>query len=184
MNEKKAALRRELLTRAKSMPAAEKQASDRAILTRVAASEAYRDAGTVFCFVGRGEEIDTRPLLGRILSDGKRLCVPLCAGAGEMEARQIAELAQLRPGRYGILEPPLSTPKIEPGAIDLSVIPCVGAARDGRRLGRGGGYYDRFLTGFSGKALLLCRGMLLREDIPREAHDVVIPDLITDGMMK
>lgn len=180
MNEKKAALRRELLTLAKAMPPAEKRESDGAILRRVTASEVYRAAGTVFCFVGRGEEIDTRPLLERILTDGKGLCVPLCVGAGEMEAREIESLDSLRPGRYGILEPPEDAKKIEPADIDLAVVPCVGAARDGRRLGRGGGYYDRFLAGYSGKAVLLCREMLLREDIPREAHDVRIPHLITE----
>lgn len=181
MNREKTTLRRELLTRARSLSPAEKSESDRGILRRVLASEEYRGAGTVFCFVGQGEEIDTRPLLERILADGKTLCVPLCVGAGEMEAREVKSLAQLQPGRYGILEPPASAPKIRPADIDLAVIPCVGAAQDGRRLGRGGGYYDRFLSGFTGKALLLCREMLLREDIPREPHDVLIPHLITDS---
>ena len=64
--------------------------------------------------------------------------------------------------------------------IDLTIVPCVGAASDGRRLGRGGGYYDRFLSAYRGRTLLLCRGVLLRDDIPREPHDILIPHLVTE----
>ena len=49
----------------------------------------YHYDGTVFCFVGAGREIDTRPFLEGALRDAKRLCVPLCVSMGVMELRQI-----------------------------------------------------------------------------------------------
>ena len=52
----------------------EKRLSDSAILHRVLNTQEYRRAHTVFAFVGRADEIDTRPLLEQILADGKRLC--------------------------------------------------------------------------------------------------------------
>lgn len=74
----KAALRRELEAAERAMMPEEKRLSDSAILHHVLNTQEYRLARTVFAFVGRADEIDTRPLLEQILRDGKRLCVPLC----------------------------------------------------------------------------------------------------------
>lgn len=173
-------LRRELAKAERALTLAEKNISDAAILHHVVNTTVYHRARTVFAFVGRGDEIDTLPLLRRVLADGKRLCVPLCTAPGIMECREITDLSVLRPGAYRILEPPAGAPLVAPADIDLAVIPCAGASPDGRRLGRGGGYYDRFLAGYAGEALLLCRQALLRTDIPWEAHDVLIPTVITE----
>ena len=167
-------LRRELAKAERALTPAEKNASDAAILHHVVNTTVYHRARTVFAFVGRGDEIDTLPLLRRVLADGKRLCVPLCTAPGIMECREITDLSVLRPGAYRILEPPAEAPLVAPADIDLAVVP------DGRRLGRGGGYYDRFLAGYAGETLLLCRQALLRSDIPWEAHDVLIPAVITE----
>ncbi len=180
IQQQKAALRRALAAVERSMTERERALSDAAIVRRVLEAEAYRRARTVFAFVGRGREIDTRLLLERTLSDGKRLCVPLCTGPGVMECREVLDLSVLRPGAYGIPEPPPDAPVVPPEDIDLAIIPCAGAAADGRRLGRGGGYYDRFLSQFSGEALLLCRETLLRPDIPQEPHDIRIPAVMTE----
>ena len=173
-------LRRELAKAERALTLAEKNISDAAILHHVVNTTVYHRARTVFAFVGRGDEIDTLPLLRRVLADGKRLCVPLCTAPGIMECREITDLSVLRPGAYRVLEPPAGAPLVAPADIDLAVIPCAGASPDGRRLGRGGGYYDRFLAGYAGEALLLCRQALLRTDIPWEAHDVLIPTVITE----
>ena len=173
-------LRRKLAKAERALTLAEKNISDAAILHHVVNTTVYHRARTVFAFVGRGDEIDTLPLLRRVLADGKRLCVPLCTAPGIMECREITDLSVLRPGAYRILEPPAGAPLVAPADIDLAVIPCAGASPDGRRLGRGGGYYDRFLAGYAGEALLLCRQALLRTDIPWEAHDVLIPTVITE----
>ena len=159
-------LRRELAKAERALTPAEKSASDAAILHHVVNTTVYHRARTVFAFVGRGDEIDTLPLLRRVLADGKRLCVPLCTAPGIMECREITDLSVLRPGAYRILEPPAEAPLVAPADIDLAVVPCAGASPDGRRLGRGGGYYDRFLAEYPGETLLLCRQALLRSDIP------------------
>ena len=81
-----------------------------------------------------------------------------------------------RSALYRSVEAPAAVPE----DIDLAIVPCVGAAADGRRLGRGGGYHDRFLARYTGSALLLCREKLLCPDIPREAHDICMPAVITE----
>ena len=173
-------LRRELAKAERALTPAEKNASDAAILHHVVNTTVYHRARTVFAFVGRGDEIDTLPLLRRVLADGKRLCVPLCTAPGIMECREITDLSALRPGAYRILEPPAEAPLVAPADIDLTIVPCAGASPNGRRLGRGAGYYDRFLAKYPGETLLLCRQALLRSDIPWEAHDVLIPAVITE----
>ena len=135
----------------------------------------------MFCFVSAGREIDTRPILDQTLADGKMLCVPLCVADGIMELRAIRNLEELFPGAYGILEPPADSPALSPDQIDLAVIPCVTCSREGRRLGRGGGYYDRFLAHYRGAAVLLCRERLLRQEIPFGVHDYPIPWVLTEA---
>ena len=66
------------------------------------------------------------------------------------------------------------------GTAEAVVVPALAVDRRGVRLGRGGGYYDRFLVRYAGETLLLCRQALLRPDIPWEAHDVLIPAVITE----
>ena len=80
-------------------------------------------------------------------------------------------MAVLRPGAYGISEPPDNAPAVPPECVDLAIIPCAGAAADGRRLGRGGGYYDRFLAQYKGARLLLCPTATVLNGLPCDAWD-------------
>ena len=171
IQQKKASLRRRLAAREQAMTQRERELSDRAIIYHVTRTEEYRRARTVFAFVGCGREIGTRALLERILSEGKELCVPLCTGPGRMECRRVQDLSVLRPGSYGIPEPPPEAPAAVPEDIDLAIVPCVGAAADGRRLGRGGGYYDRLLPQLACPTCLICRERLMSEAVPTEEHD-------------
>ena len=154
--------------------------SGRAIAARLLAMPEYRAAGTVFCFAGIGREVDTRPILEHALAAGKVLCVPLCTGPGQMELRQIIDPARLSPGAFGILEPPADSPAVRNDEVDFAVLPCVTCDRTGRRLGRGGGYYDRFLARYRGGTVLLCRERLIREEIPVEPHDYPVPWVLTE----
>lgn len=140
----------------------------------------YRAAKTVFCFVGTSREPHTLPFLERALAQGKRVCVPLCLRPGEMEARQIERISDLAPGRYGILEPPLFAPRICAEEIDFAAIPCLACTRSGDRLGKGGGFYDRFLAEYSHARVLLCLDKLIMDEIPMEAHDRVVAPVLSE----
>ena len=157
-----------------------RQESGRSIAAHLLAMPEYTAAGTVFCFVGGTREIDTRPILEHALTAGKTLCAPLCVGKGVMELRQVTDLSALSPGAYGILEPPGDSSIIAVDQVDLAILPCVTCDRFGRRLGQGGGYYDRFLSKYRGGTVLLCRERLLREEIPLEPHDYPVPWVLTE----
>lgn len=141
---------------------------------------AYRAARTVLAFAGMEREMDTGPLLEQVLTDGKTLALPVCYLPGVMEARQVTDLAALRPGRYGILEPPAGAPPLLPGELDLLVVPCAACDRFGVRLGRGGGYYDRYLAGCGGLTAVLCPQALVLDRVPREDHDRAVDIIVTE----
>lgn len=157
-----------------------RQESDAAISARLLAMPAYQSAQTVFCFVGTGLEINTRPILENALSTGKQLCVPLCTAPGQMELRQITKLSQLTPGLCGIPEPSPQAPSVRTDDVDFSILPCCTCDHFGHRLGKGGGYYDRFLSLYRGGTVLLCRERLLWEEIPLEWHDYPVPWVLTE----
>ena len=158
-----------------------KCSSSLAICAHLLAMPEYQAAGTVFCFVGTAREVDTRPVLEHALRAGKRLCVPLCTAPGIMELRQITSLDDLAPGAYGILEPRPECPVVNADEVDLSILPCLTCNHLGQRLGKGGGYYDRFLSHYRGGTVLLCREKLIREEIPVEPHDYPIPWVLTEA---
>ena len=154
--------------------------SDQAVAIQVLALPEYRRAQSLFCFVSTTREIDTTPVLLDALHSGKTLCVPLCTEPGHMESRQITDLNQLVPGRYRLLEPTADAPVVPVDAIDFAVLPCVTCNYLGQRLGRGGGYYDRFLSQYRGGTVLLCRELLIRQEIPVEPHDYPVPWVLTE----
>ena len=112
----------------------------------------WQRAGAVLAFAAMPDEPDTAEILRRALADGKRL---------------------LRPGAFGSQEPPADLPAADPAgyAAALALVPCLAASRDGVRLGRGGGYYDRFLAHYKGAGLLLCPEALLLDELPCDDWD-------------
>lgn len=178
--EEKQQLRRTMRALEASLSTRYKEESSRAIAGHLLAMPEYQEAGTVFCFVGTDREINTYPILEDVLAAGKRLCVPLCIGKGIMELRQVTDLRQLVPGSYGILEPSADSPLVSVDEVDFAVLPCLTCNHLGQRLGRGGGYYDRFLSHYRGGTVLLCREKLIREEIPLEPHDYPVPWVLTE----
>ena len=65
-------------------------------------------------------------------------------------------------------------------AVMLAMGTCLTCHHLGQRLGQGGGYYDRFLAHYRGGAVLLCRELLIREEIPLEPHDYPVPWVLTE----
>lgn len=167
----KAQLRRRFLAQRAALAPAEKQHINREICARVLASDLFRNARCLFLYVSTQQEIDTRALLRAALETGKMVCVPLCGAAGQMTARRISSLDELRPGAYGIDEPDAGAPAFEPGQIDLVIAPALACDRQGYRLGYGGGYYDRFLAQTDAACAALCADARLVDRLPHAAFD-------------
>ena len=183
LTDSKKQLRKQIQEKIRRLDAAYTAEADARIVRNLLSLPEYRAAGTVFCFVGTDHEINTVPFLRQALDDGKTLCVPLCVGKRTMEARQITSLSQLKTGFYGISEPdPDTSPKVDPRSIGFAVIPCVTCSRSGDRLGHGGGYYDVFFSLCPDiPSAMICREAVMCEDIPREAHDLAFPVVVTEA---
>lgn len=173
LSEAKRAARRAAKARLRALPPQEFAAAGREIAAALFTRSDWRQADTVFCFVSLPSEPDTLPILRAALKEGKRLCVPRMLGGGQMELVSIPSLDDLLPNDLGIREPVggrVLAPE-ELGTRSLAVVPCLAVSRDGVRLGRGGGYYDRFLVGFAGAAVLVCLRALVSDTLPSESWD-------------
>ncbi len=142
---------------------------------------AYTAAKTVFVFVGTARELDTCQIIDKALADGKRVCVPLCGKQGEMTAREIRARDELVAGAYGIPEPAAGSVVVPPDEIDFGVIPCAVCDAGLHRVGKGGGYYDRYLAGSRMLRVVLCPDALVQDYVPQEPHDQTMDYLITES---
>ena len=112
---------------------------------------------------------------------GARVLLPVVP-ADEGELRWAVDTGRLAPGRYGLLEP--VGPRLGPtaiGAADVVVVPALAVGRDGSRLGRGGGYYDRALRHARPDAVLVAVVFddELVDALPVEAHDLRVTAVVT-----
>lgn len=155
-----------------------KQADDGALCRYVLESEWFRQANNVMAYAAIPPETDLSSVLEEILTAGKTLVLPRCEQGGIMTARRIDDLRQLISGAYGIPEPKPDAPVVSASEIDLILVPGLAFDRTGRRLGRGKGYYDRFLADFHGKTMGIC-GQLMPV-VPVEQHDITMDAVATD----
>ena len=182
ISDRKAALRREMLEVRNALSDAYIAQAGADMQKHLLASPLYTEADTVFLYVSTEKEPGTRLILRHALAVGKRVCVPKCVNRREMLAVRIRSLAELAPGRMGIPEPAGGEETIGPEAMDLIAVPCVAASLDGKRLGHGAGYYDRFLArADSRRAVCLCFQRMLRDDIPMDEHDIWMPAVLTEN---
>lgn len=133
----------------------------------------------------RAREAGTTVLLPRVRGDGG-LDLVVAPNGGDLvaAAREGREPDGFLRGRGGILEP--VGPAVDPARLLLPatvIVPAVAFARDGNRLGRGGGAYDRALGSLrrlGWRAIGVCHARHLLDELPREAHDVPVDAVLTE----
>ena len=106
-------------------------------------SELYARSEWVFAFLNQEDEPNIRPLLIHALMH-KKLALPVTDARSIMHFHPLSDFADLKEGRYGILEPP-RTEIIKADENTLILVPAVAYSLNRERLGRGKGYYDRYL---------------------------------------
>lgn len=126
---------------------------------------------TVAAYVSFGTEPETAPALAGWLAAGVRVLLPLVLADRDLEFRVYE--GTLVTGRLGMACPPPSAPIVPLEEASLVVVPALACDRAGRRLGRGGGSYDRALPRASGSALTVA--VVYPEElwttVPAEEHD-------------
>ena len=172
VTEEKAALRREMNALA--------PVDWQPLLDAFLALPEVESAGTVLLFYGVGREPDTAELIDALWQRGKAVALPRCLPGRGMEARRIVPGARLVCSAYGIPEPDQECPVVQRDKIDLILVPNLCCDRQGFRLGHGGGYYDRYLAGYSGMTVSLCPDAWLREQLPRDEYDLPVGLVLTE----
>ncbi len=152
----------------------------RRIEDRLFSLSAVRDAATVLVFYSFGSEVPTRPIVERLLTDGKRVLLPYME-SGDMAAAELDTLNSLIATTYGPKEPSSRAP-VAPTEVDVVITPGLAFDRSGHRLGYGGGNYDRFLRrlGSHTKRIGIGFQMQLLSTVPYGPTDETVDVIVTD----
>lgn len=182
MKDKKCALRAYLKEALAGQSDKERCEADERIAARVLALPEYQAAQCIFLYISVGLEVNTGPILCDAFAKGKRVCVPRCLEHGIMEAIELSSPAALVPGRYGIPSAPETAAVVPPEWIDFMLVPGLGFDCEGRRLGRGGGYYDRYLKRISEQTVTvgICRRVQCVDCVPCEETDHRVEKVIME----
>lgn len=180
MDGEKAALRRLVRAQAAAMAPEARRESDAALFARLEALPEWRAARALLLFAGMGAEPDTCSLLPALFAAGKAVALPRCLPNRGLEARWVGPDTALVRHRYGMLEPGEDCPRAELEALDFLLVPGLAFDSACRRLGQGGGYYDRLLCARRPFAAALCRDRFLVERVPCAPHDRAVDAVVTE----
>jgi 5-formyltetrahydrofolate cyclo-ligase len=176
-------LRRAVLAERDALPPEERTRRSVVATERFLALPEADAAGTVLAFWSFGSELATGPLIDELHRRGTRVALPRIVD-GELEARRYRPGDAVSETSFGAFEP-TGGPPLDPTEIDLIVVPAVAFDRDGRRVGYGGGYYDRFLPSTRADAIRAGIGFHLQlvaagRTVPAGHFDLRVDLVITE----
>lgn len=171
----KTALRQQIRLQKRQMEQAEILEKSQQLFRHFTATDAYRNAKSIYGYMSYNQEVRTLPILEQALRDGKRVAIPKCYGP-EMRFIWMEDLSQTAPNR-GIPEPIADGPLADdPDALVL--MPGMAFDRAGHRIGYGGGYYDKFLAQEPNHpTVALCFSFQVLEHLETEEFDIPV-DLV------
>jgi len=137
--------------------------------------EIFKTARAVGVYLPLPDEVDVRPLFQTLK---KTFYIPAFdeASGGYRMARLTAELKK---GRFGIPEPSVPVFAAE-DELDLIIVPGVAFDREGHRIGRGGGFYDRLLPQYRAVRAGICFEFQCLETVPAQEHDIRMDWVVTE----
>lgn len=137
------------------------------------ATELYRKAKTIYGYLPYNQEVRTVPILERALADGKKVAVPKVYG-NEMKFIYLTDLTQVEVGYAGIPEPVADGP-VADDPTALVLMPGLAFDKEGRRIGYGGGFYDKFLAQEpEHPTIALCYDFQMVSQLPTEEFDIPV----------
>jgi len=180
VTEAKRRLRRAMEEQRARTPMEELIQASAQLCQRMRQEPVWQSAGAVMLFYPVKGEPDIRPLLAEALSDGRRVVLPRFVKERDAyEGAEVLSLEALRPGHFGILEPPPECATFALNRLDLTLVPGVAFDCEGCRLGRGKGYYDRLLRVVGGLSCGVAFDWQLVPAVPVHPHDVRLNLILT-----
>jgi 5-formyltetrahydrofolate cyclo-ligase len=173
-------IRRRVLEERDAAPTTLRQEMGERLAERFLALPEVQRAETVMLFWSFGSEVPTGPMIDLLHERGVAVALP------RIERADLLPIPYV-PGdpttatSFGAEEPVGGVP-LDPSSIDVVAVPGVAFDRRGRRIGYGGGYYDRFLRGQSAFTVGLGFGLqVLDEDLPGGSFDLPVDAIVTEG---
>lgn len=176
----KKTLRKQISARKRAMTPEEIARCSAELTEKFLRLPAYREARSIYGYLSYNQEVRTLPLLRQAQADGKRVAVPKVFGT-EMRFLWLDDLDAVAEGYCHIPEPIADGPAADdPRALVL--MPGLAFDREGRRMGYGGGFYDRFLAAEPDHpTAALCYGFQLLPRLDTEEHDVPVDTVLWSG---
>ena len=172
----------------RAMDREEKARRDAAICEAATSLVSFRYAEYVLLYASTDDEIDVYPLAAAAWEKGKKVAFPKCEKSTHtMDYHLVTSLEDLVPDAYGIREPsaplPVFDPEKESGSA-VCFVPGLVYDRSGYRLGYGKGFYDRYLSAFSGCKIGVVYSDFIQNSVPRGRYDVTVDILLTEKGVK
>jgi len=161
----------------------ERAARSALICKNLLALPEWQQAQRVMLFVSLPDEVDTLPIVRAALATNKEVYLPkVTREHRRLLICRLRDLGELRPGTLGIPEP-LADEMISPAHLDFVLVPGRAFDCHGNRLGRGGGYYDRFLADPSLRAAIfgVAFDCQILNRVPVRVGDVPVRFIITES---
>ena len=183
LHQEKKRLRALLRSRRRGLSPADVKEKSQHIFEQLRAFDPFQKAQTIACYSANENEVLTAAIWQGALTQGKAVYYPRITGdRTDLEFVRRYPGERLVPGTFGILIPPGENLLSREQAADLVLVPGVGFDRQGHRLGRGRGYYDRALRGVLAGALrvALSYEFQLMPEIPVGPQDEAVQYIITE----
>jgi len=173
--QQKKLLREEIKSHKNNFSSEELEKKSKRVIKNLRNYEYFREAKTVMLYWSMPDEVYTHSFIEEIL-ETKQVLLPTIVN-DEIIPVEIKHLDQLHEGKFHILEP-----KDEAfiGKIDLIIVPGIAFDKQGNRLGRGRGFYDRFLKNYKGETVGLSFDFQLVNDVPIEPNDIQMKKIISE----
>ena len=169
----KKALRKQIREQKRAMTPEQIESASQKLKELFLATDQYRRAKTVYGYLPYNQEVRTVPMLEQALRDGKRVAVPKCYG-DEMKFIFMEDLSKVEKGYANIPEPIADEP-VADDSTALVLMPGMAFTKDGKRMGYGGGFYDKFLAAEPDHpTVALCYDFQMVEDLPTEDYDIPV----------
>ncbi len=168
-----------------SLSEKEKSQLDAEIYRRLINTYQYRECKVLLIYASTAIEVDTSRIIEHALRNGRRVALPRCIkGTRDMVFHYITDPSQLESGTFGVMEPTEDLPVWQQGDGGLAVVPALMLDGFGFRLGYGGGYYDRFLSGFTGETVGITYNRNFCHRLNHGRYDVPLGAVLTENFIK
>ncbi|MBQ6652909.1 MAG: 5-formyltetrahydrofolate cyclo-ligase [Prevotella sp.] len=180
----KADVRKHIRQLRKQIPAEQLHEWSATICEKLLNDPLIMEAHTIMAFYPLPDEVDIRPVIKKLHRQGKSILLPRVTDDTHIEFLPYNGKGQLHEGAFHIMEPHLSS-HIPDRPGDVYLIPGMAFTTDGKRLGRGRGYYDRYLASLHSLSstahpsfIGICYPFQIVSDIPVNEHDILMNEVV------